>query len=156
MPQGLFAAAGQKFPPSRCGKHWCQNPSFASLTSSLPFAALRAGSGPLPLMKPRAATGFDTNTSPPLIGQRITQKRLKTCESLPQDIMDVPLSRVRGQTVAGPEVKCRRSVFLASPATHIGLRSKRTSQVRRFLQTCGTSASDLRHFGAGPATSLAP
>ena len=98
--------------PGRCGRYWWQNPSFASLTSSLPLSAVppdklvcpspRPPAGPsrqagtcftpysppgdiCPYgVQPRAATGFATNTSPPLIGQRNAQNRPKTCESLPK------------------------------------------------------------------------
>ena len=97
MPQALFAAAAQKFPPPRCGNH-TPDPRAAtglphpaagsigvktlrSLRSLRPShsPALRAGSGPLPLMKPRAATGFDTNASSPLVG---ATKRTKTAENV--------------------------------------------------------------------------
>ena len=132
----------------RCGKHWCPNPSFASLTSSLPFAALRARSGPLPLMKPRAATGLDTNAPPPLVAGNemgiIGPKRVNHCPAVARVCTAL---QVVWWNVAGPVAKRRRSAFLASPATLIGHRSKKASQVRPFSQTCDTLGGHLRRFG---------
>ncbi len=54
--------------------------------------------------------------------------------------------------VAGPGTERRRSAFLASPATQIGHRRKKVSQVRQILQTCDENACDPRRKRAGPAT----
>ena len=62
------------------------------------------------------------------------------------------VSQVRGQSVAGGKAKCRRSAFLASPATQMGHRDKKASQVRHFLQTCDENAWDPRRKRAEPAT----
>ena len=62
------------------------------------------------------------------------------------------VSQVRGQSVAGGKTKRRRYAFLASPATGIGLRSKKASQVRHFLQTCDENAWGPRRKRTGPAT----
>ena len=54
--------------------------------------------------------------------------------------------------VAGPGTECRRSAFFASPATQMGHRDKKESQVRQFLQTCDKKAWDPRRKRARPAT----
>ena len=61
-------------------------------------------------------------------------------------------SQVRSCGVAGVSVKCRRSAFLASPATQIGHRGQKVSQVRRILQTCDISFCHLRRSILSPAT----
>ena len=63
--------------------------------------------------------------------------------------------QVRPCGVAGVSVKCRRSAFLASPATQIGHRGQKVSQVRRILQTCDALRCHLRHFLLSPAMSRA-
>lgn len=132
MPQGLFAAAAQKFPPPRC---WNHTPEPRAATG-LPHPA--AGS----ILQTRGRLQVLTPTLPlRLWGQRNGQKRVSHC---PGTSARVSSSQVPGIFVAGGGPYRRRSVFLASPATHIGLRSKRTSQVRRFF-------ADLRHFDIRPA-----
>ena len=54
--------------------------------------------------------------------------------------------------VAGGVANCRRSAFLASPATGISHWGKKASQVRTFFQTCDVWGCDVRHFGWSPAT----
>lgn len=54
--------------------------------------------------------------------------------------------------VAGHLTECRRSAFLAPPATQIRLSRHIASQVGHFLQTCDISMYNLRRSYARPAT----
>ena len=55
--------------------------------------------------------------------------------------------RGRGGSVAGQDMKCRRSVYLGRPATLYATGSRFESQVRERMQTRDGLATDLRHFG---------
>ena len=57
-----------------------------------------------------------------------------------------------GVCVADDGVLCRRSAFLAPPATQIGHRGQKVSQVRLFLQTCDVLSCHLRRSCLPPAT----
>ena len=108
----------------------------------------RTTSGPLPLMKPRAATGLDTNAPPPLVAGNemgiIGPKRVNHCPAVARVCTAL---QVVWWNVAGPVAKRRRSAFSASPATGISHWSKKASQVRPFSQTCDTLGGHLRRFG---------
>ena len=104
--------------------------------------ALRACSGPLPLMKPRAATGFDTNASSPLVG---ATKRPKTCKSLPWNFCE-------GVAVAGPWHFRRRWWPVPSQVCVFGV----TCDANRPQETKTVAGqaifADLRQFAHRPAT----
>ena len=144
----------------RCGKHWCPNPSFASLTSSLPFAALHARSGPLPLMKPRAATGLDTNAPPPLVaGNEMRKSGPKRVNHCPGTARRCHRCRWEGETL---QVRWRNVVGLRfrlhlRRESATGAKKRRRSELffrpaTLWVVTCDVLGCDLRQSGPSPAT----
>ena len=60
---------------------------------------------------------------------------------------EAKVSQMGALTVAGPGAKCRRWVFFGRPATQIGHRKQKPSQVTQKMQTCDGLLVDLRRAG---------
>ena len=122
--------------------------------------ALRAGSGPLPAsrvfasspygppgdicpygVQPRAATGFDTNASSPLVG---ATKRPKKCKSLPWNFCE-------GVAVAGPWHFRRRWWPVPSQVCVFGVTCDAYRPQEQKNVAGAAFFAGLRHFGIRPA-----